>query len=322
MAAVNLGAKCWESFPAPGKGSGVRAVRDIDRHELIVEEAPLWTLPGGIAQEMIINSDIGSRWFDQFYSGLANNVRELTEKLCDAPAEEGAWGKFCANALPPPAELGGGDACARSVFEMCSKFNHSCAPNCEYAAGFGKTSRIYAVRAIDKGEELCIAKCHTVHGASERAAELRDAGIPRCLCDACTSGEPADPEMEEFRELAKQGLCILDSPWKEHFDAGRFRVDELNSIAANCSVSRKALMRLGMDTPLLLQTCATSGISVAALLRDADALKRWAELLKVHSDVAFGASYPLSASLKLWTTDPASHPEWGQGQTCAGLGGA
>lgn len=75
------------------------------------------------------------------------------------------------------------------LFERCSRFNHSCAPNAEYGLREGDMMRVRTLRAIDKGEEVCISYLG-VNGlvtTEVRKKILKERYLFDCSCELCSA---------------------------------------------------------------------------------------------------------------------------------------
>lgn len=79
-------------------------------------------------------------------------------------------------------------------YETRFKFNHSCIPNAHSCADVkGKSTRyVFALRAIEEGEEILISYCPTWWPYAQRHKELKAKFDFECGCEACVEGEARD----------------------------------------------------------------------------------------------------------------------------------
>ena len=109
--------------PIPGKGLGLVATRKICRGELVVEEKPVLTAPGGL---------IGMRKLQAQFDALEASVQDEIMALHDRNASDGhgktLLGVFGTNALPQG--VGSPDA---ALCLVISRANHSCISNATMA---------------------------------------------------------------------------------------------------------------------------------------------------------------------------------------------
>merc|ERR1711977_809964 len=149
----------WEIVDIPGKGKGIIVTENITPGTLLLSEAPL------------IKTDV---------------VHSLTSAEQDLENEdEKLIGIIRSNAYPlgPDTDVGG-------LFADIARINHSCLPNAvQYWNELLGKQTIYAVRPIDKGEE--ITTCYQPGGtSSERKETLKEFFKFDCTCELCSL--PAD----------------------------------------------------------------------------------------------------------------------------------
>ncbi|CAJ1338081.1 unnamed protein product [Effrenium voratum] len=111
----------------------------------------------------------------------------------DAEAEEAAKAAAIAH-LNAFCTLEGGLA----IYEKCSRFNHSCAPNAEYGLAAG-LMKVRTLREVQPGEEVCfsyLGSCLMSRGPRQQL--LRSRYLFTCGCALCSS--PVD-------ELAGWACC-------------------------------------------------------------------------------------------------------------------
>ena len=134
---------CYCVIKIDGKGDGVVATRDIEYGELIVQERPVMKI---FSQQE--NEEALTLMFEQLSDAQKSSVMSLH----DAHAKDGVKtliGIKKSNSFAKDA-----DGHLAVLCPVISKFNHSCLQNVDhvYVEPF---LRVYAVRNIKKGEELC-----------------------------------------------------------------------------------------------------------------------------------------------------------------------
>ena len=134
---------CYCIIKIDGKGDGVVATRDIEYGELIVQERPVMKI---FSQQE--NEEALTLMFEQLSDAQKSSVMSLH----DAHAKDGVKtliGIKKSNSFAKDA-----DGHLAVLCPVISKFNHSCLQNVDhvYVEPF---QRVYAVRNIKKGEELC-----------------------------------------------------------------------------------------------------------------------------------------------------------------------
>ena len=136
---------CFSIIKINGKGEGVIATRDIEYGELIIQERPLMKIL--IHEE---NEEALKLLFEQ----LSDSDRTSIMNLHDAHAKNGEkslLGIKHSNSFAKDSEGNLSVLCS-----VISKFNHSCLQNVDHVF-IEPFQRVYAVRNIKKGEELCTA---------------------------------------------------------------------------------------------------------------------------------------------------------------------
>lgn len=184
---------CFRIGPVAGTDLGVIATRDIACGELVVAEAPA----------IAVRNEDDSESVQRQFESLPDARREAVMGLHDHFAEGGV--KTLEGIIRTSCYACEGDACDVGLFLQISRFNHSCAPNCEHCwdeAAFEK--RVFASTAIREGEELCIYYIDVIAPRRQRAATLREMHSFTCKCSACsTSSVTSDKLRSRMRRLER-----------------------------------------------------------------------------------------------------------------------
>lgn len=141
----------------------------------------------------------------KIFDAMTRSEQDAFLQLCMEPPNVAGWDPSTEHdqkieAIFKTNEFGTGE-----VFELASRFNHSCSSNLNHT-GHGGKRMFYARRDIKMDEELTISYIHEGLPLDERQLEL-GRWFPKCRCVAC-DGSPASIEMEEKRaeigELEKE----------------------------------------------------------------------------------------------------------------------
>ena len=136
---------CWSVVKIEGKGDGVVAKRDIEYGELIAQERPVMKILAHQENEDSLKA---------MFANLSEQEQLSVTSLCDSRSKDGTkslLGIKQSNSFAKDAEGQLSVICPK-----LSKFNHSCLQNVDHVF-VEPFQRVYAVRNIQKGEELCTA---------------------------------------------------------------------------------------------------------------------------------------------------------------------
>ena len=136
---------CYSIVKIDGKGQGVVAARDIEYGELIIQERPVMKIFSH--QE---NEEVLSAMFQQ----LSDLEKSSIMSLHDAHAKDGV--KTLVGIKQSNSFAKDADGHLAVLCPVISMFNHSCLQNVDHVF-VEPFQRVYAVRNIKKGEELCTA---------------------------------------------------------------------------------------------------------------------------------------------------------------------
>tara|TARA_R110002060_G_scaffold54858_3_gene65445 strand:+ start:1815 stop:2843 length:1029 start_codon:yes stop_codon:yes gene_type:complete len=172
----------WEIVDIPGKGKGIIVTENITPGTLLLSEAPL------IKTDVVHSLTSAEQDLENALSKLSiteqENFRTLHTNFPENEDEK-LIGIIRSNAYPlgPDTDVGG-------LFADIARINHSCLPNAvQYWNELLGKQTIYAVRPIDKGEE--ITTCYQPGGtSSERKETLKEFFKFDCTCELCSL--PAD----------------------------------------------------------------------------------------------------------------------------------
>ena len=179
------------------KGLGAFALQMFRRGDLIVAEAPLFSIRhqdnGGPIDHKSIAATVGS---------LSSEQVQKYVSLKNADAEGGRHdnpflGIFSTNAFETDSDHSG-------IFLDISRFNHSCSPNARTSWNPDiNRMRIYALRDIAYGDEIFVSylASRNVYGSSraERQTRLMKKYMFTCACTACGLQGPAAVASDERR---------------------------------------------------------------------------------------------------------------------------
>jgi len=162
-------------------GFGAIATRDIAAGELVTAETPTLYMSSESAKYPPIQVQ-----FDALPKSTQKSVMALHDSLSSNGEKslEGISGTnaHCRN-----------EQCSESVIcLLCSRFNHSCTPNCEqnWDEERGMLTILASTR-IREGEQLCISYLELRRTAADRVGELWERYHFQCNCCACAGASAA-----------------------------------------------------------------------------------------------------------------------------------
>lgn len=162
-----------------GKDLGVFATKSLRRGNLVFSESPLFK----VRDITGVPSKVKTLSPPQLakYNKLANSFSDRSSEV----------GIFETNAFNLGFEVG---ASPSAIFEVCSRFNHSCTPNCKASYDSNSSQlRIFALRTIEVGEELFtsyISRKDLFGSTRKNRQRILSVGWHfDCICSTCTLDE-------------------------------------------------------------------------------------------------------------------------------------
>ncbi|KAF8535733.1 hypothetical protein BDD12DRAFT_688941, partial [Trichophaea hybrida] len=209
----------YQKKTIPGKGIGMVATVPIPLGSLIITEQPLFTLP-----------HVASHTLFAMKATVLHEVSKLSKdqqkaflNLHNAQVEP-------VSKLPPFVSIVrtnafglGVNAVRSGVFDECSRFNHSCAPNAHFAwCEPTLTMHIHATRDIAEGDEITISYlssklCVSSHQVRQRDLLARYGFLCKCTVCAATGQDLASSdcrrsEIGRLTEEVGDGILIATNP--------------------------------------------------------------------------------------------------------------
>lgn len=186
--------QCFNIQDIPDKGKGVIAARTILAGEVVLLEAPLFTLPSLYSNSDVLAELVKLKESEQreFFS-LSNCHRGRFPPLI---------GICRTNALPcgDQSTLSGETAERAGIFLLGSRFNSCCVPNVNNFWDDNQQKISFrALRDIDAGEELCICYTELFFPRAERQRKGKLAFGFDCVCAACALPADAQKVSDERR---------------------------------------------------------------------------------------------------------------------------
>ncbi|KAL2061305.1 hypothetical protein VTL71DRAFT_7578, partial [Oculimacula yallundae] len=169
-----------EVISMPKKGLGTFAKEKIPRGTRILAESPLLKAAvdpttGGMNVKDAFNNLTGpqQRAYLELYGYASDDFKKLHHWEVLGELDRKVLAIYTANHW------------GRDVFQLASRFNHSCIPNIHnaYNATINKET-FHAIRDIEAGEELTVSYIFGIHSRSERQAQLSKWGF-QCTCPVC-----------------------------------------------------------------------------------------------------------------------------------------
>ena len=182
---------------AGDKGLGAFALQMFRRGDLIIAEAPLFTI-----RKQDEGGPIDFRSIAAAVDGLSSEEVQKYVSLKNADAERKRYdsrflGIYSTNAYETDSDCGG-------IFLEVSRFNHSCLPNARTSWNSDiNRMRVYALRDIAVGDEIFVSylASRNVYGSSraQRQDRLTNRYMFTCACTACGLQGPAAVASDERR---------------------------------------------------------------------------------------------------------------------------
>ncbi|KAK7995835.1 hypothetical protein PG991_015302 [Apiospora marii] len=293
---------CEAQFLGANKGYGVVALQDIQAGEIILEEEALIGIDNHSTISRAAQADIKRQYealpekkrqaFDRLHCYISDTQRAANEKKMKEIIDD--WDlrekyrrdyeraqTFATNCFDV-----GTSVTQAALFLKASRFNHSCLPTCDFDVrlpyvGGGDVTKsrwhAYAVRDIEKGEELTISYNVRNELREARQRQLRDIWGFTCACEVCDLSEAnkarADAHEAHLRNLAS------DNVWwgRNIYVKRKWEADEVVARLERLE-QRIELCRAVQDDGLLWNTLTRAAKFAAALwlrTKDESCLERW-----------------------------------------------
>ncbi|CAK0820860.1 unnamed protein product [Prorocentrum cordatum] len=287
---ISSGVPCFEIVNIAGAGLGAIATRDIACGELVVAETPTMMLQAG-------EFSVQTAKFNAQFNNLSRAQKRAVLRLSDcwrmAGKRRSLEGILRTNGMGCSSDSDDGVLCLE-----ISRFNHSCAPNCEQSwDGTALQERVHACSAIQAGQELCLSYIDVRAPRAERAHRLREGYRFNCRCAACS--ETACSRASDARRASLQQLG-RDLPMVGARDP-----------AAGIKVVSDMLLlydQEGIDLHTLRKQACYYAFQLALHAGPAAWASGWAEQAYRHSRLCCGEHHPETVWLLGYARDPHSHP--------------
>lgn len=202
------------------KGIGMIATASITPGQLVLAEAPLVTIPAEALVELnffrlVALSNIIMEELSMLPKKMRSDYFALHNQYQPAqlPPVIGIWSTN-AFALGGPGRIDDGDFAESGVFNIISRFNHSCSPNAENVwCESSRSMEIRALQTITVGTEITISY---ITNAQELKYEVRKDALPfDCLCSACSLAPHARASDDALRQRVDLINRSLNDPGSE-----------------------------------------------------------------------------------------------------------
>eukprot|EP00397_Hematodinium_sp_SG-2012_P036722 GEMP01039678.1.p1 GENE.GEMP01039678.1~~GEMP01039678.1.p1 ORF type:complete len:408 (+),score=74.43 GEMP01039678.1:66-1289(+) len=204
----------FEVVDMPGKGKGVIATRDILYGEIILKEKPVLFFSDHMHERLHLSkkevvlscaADVQAI-FDNLDAHQKKEVASLADCFATTDSTKTPAGIYFTNCVPrgPSGRLGG------VLCPLTSRFNHSCSPNaCFQWRSEEECESVCAIRAMKKGEEICVKYIHVLAPRDERRAILEEGYHFSCQCDTCGLHE-SNPERAKISDANRTAIAQID----------------------------------------------------------------------------------------------------------------
>lgn len=165
-----------------------------------------------------------------------------------------------------------------------ARLNHSCRPNAGVHFFEPDRIRVYALRDVEAGEELCLTYCDLLQAEADRRRDLASYGF-RCRCpEACGSGSAEggnnngprrDAGRRKLQDLTRRIRDALVAAEEENED------DQSSEIVIDSIASLfEELDKEGLDCPLYGSMYGEIAFEESLLKDDTQGAKHWAGVLR------------------------------------------
>lgn len=213
------GGQLFQLREVSGKGHGLVAIQNIKRGTCIIEEKPVIRLQPTIseqesqvalAREVSAISSEKATAIDELY----HDPRKMNFHLSQgSPLTAIRMAIFNTNSV----SMGEAGQFGTGLFPLFSRLNHSCNANVHHSfnATTGKET-VYAVRQINKGEELVTSYMPTAwRTKKQRTEHLQQGWGFSCACKVCVGSNAAHSERRRERMFEiDQALAMFDKGLK------------------------------------------------------------------------------------------------------------
>jgi len=183
---------CFRVEPVEGKGLGAIASRDVAMGELVLREPAL-----------IRFRDADTAWVANATKQLDALLKPEQEQVMSLMDAHGPVKSLAGIIVTNNYSLGLGSSYG-GIFLELSRFNHSCAPNCEQSWDEdAQEIHVYASTAIRAGEEMYTYFVDPRMSRRDRLQQLSRIYRFTCSCASCT-GSGGDPQRTGLLKLGRQ----------------------------------------------------------------------------------------------------------------------
>jgi len=241
--------------PIEEKGLGVIAERSFARGEQVISELPAFRFKSADTAAIM----------QQGLDALPHHEQDAVMALHDGLATE-KDGKTLEGIVRTNAQ-----SCDNNDFDMMvcptiCRLNHSCEPNCELSWDDElKEEHVYASKAIEPGEELCICFVNIIAPAAQRQRDLFFRFGFQCACPLCNQGfRPAsDARRSRLQELEQQ----LEMEGPDDPEGGLEIIGDMLRLYANEGIHSQSLK---------CQACYAAS-HLLMMLEDVESATKWAK---------------------------------------------
>lgn len=287
--------KVYQMGPAPGKGLGMFATKDVKAGERVLSEKSLFC----IANDFSALSKFVGTGPDDTTSKLSQSDRiifwDLRDSHCSGDDDKTAIGICQTNGLP----LGKGTT-AGGIFPLCSRINHSCCPNINHSWNPNtERENIYAIRDIQQGEEILTCYVDDFYlMRDERRQRLKQTFNFVCECPLCSASEHERKESDERRKQMKK----LD--------------DEIYSCVSMMrttqALKKVQILLRKQDEESILHKAATyyDAFQACCVAKNEAGAKKWAKLAYENYILTEGEDSPNTRKMWNYHQNPRLHNNW------------
>lgn len=318
----------YEILNTPAKGFGMFATRLIKPGELILDEHPVLIVPERpLPHDSPAWDNLGRNLPEKERSEMLTMANCRSAEECPSPVEgivrtnalildltsnTKAKGKVRDGELRPnehSQRFGG-------VFLKINRCNHSCGPNAAHKWDISNlSSKLYALRTIEPGEEITIFYTDITQPRDIRRAELERNHRFLCTCSHClpTFTSPSSPSLED--EGSKALITEGDKTRHElrhwlstHPSYPKWSTDLCRADDTVTSSHRLALSLIEKENLHFLQHVFLEELALCyAILGDEDEFRFWAGEFIQKCAIEDPAR---AREFEIWLREPRKYKKW------------
>ncbi|KAL1657708.1 hypothetical protein GGF50DRAFT_121570 [Schizophyllum commune] len=265
-------------------GKGAFARKPIERGTLLLAEKPLLPSPASYREDAPLSAEIILALVERLSPTEVARLLTLKNSRAGDPCH-------CFAGIWQTNAFSGSGVCTTAA-----RFNHSCVPNARYSwHAESRRQRIYALRHIEEGEEICVSYLmnRNIYGSSRaaRRAWLEEDYRFVCMCAVCGASDDEVMKSDHRRNMLARIWRALPTMQ----DDPRLAVSE---VASAIRIMREEGYHADADD------FASEAVNCCAAFSDWESAKYWAEVMYESRRAEFGQDSRYAREAKAMVENP------------------